>query len=113
MEEEKPINLQTGEVRQFSEADIWDALRECYDPEIPVNIVDLGLVYDVETKEGVVYVTMTLTAPGCGLAPAIADDVQTRILQIKGVKDAHVDIVFSPMWNPSMMSEAARRTLGM
>ncbi len=113
MDEQKPINLQTGEVREFSETDVWEALHECYDPEIPVNIVDLGLVYDVELKDGVVYVTMTLTAPGCGMAPAIADDVTMRILQIKGVKDAHVDIVFTPMWNPGMMSEAAKRTLGM
>ncbi|MGD0339418.1 MAG: iron-sulfur cluster assembly protein [Bacteroidota bacterium] len=108
----KPINLETGEIRQFSEEDVWNALRECYDPEIPVNIVDLGLVYDVEINGSSIAVTMTLTAPGCGMAPVIAEDVKMRLVQIQGVKEAKVNVVFTPIWNQSMMSEAARRTLG-
>ena len=112
MEESKPINLETGEIKQFSVEDVWNALRECYDPEIPVNIVDLGLVYDVEINNASVAIMMTLTAPGCGMAPIIADDVKMRLLQVPGIKEANVNIVFTPLWNPSMMSEAARRTLG-
>ncbi len=108
----KPINLETGEIKHFSEEDVWNALRECYDPEIPVNIVDLGLVYDVEIDGSSIAVTMTLTAPGCGMASVIAEDVKMRLVQIQGVKDAKVNVVFTPIWNPSMMSEAARRTLG-
>ena len=113
MENPKPINLTTGNVQQFSEDDVWTALRECYDPEIPVNIVDLGLVYDVAIEADSILITMTLTAPGCGMAPIIADDVKMRLLQIPGIKEAKVNVVFTPPWNPSMMSEAAKRTLGM
>jgi metal-sulfur cluster biosynthetic enzyme len=113
MEDSKPINLETGNIMQFVEEDVWNALRECYDPEIPVNIVDLGLVYDVAIDNNSVTITMTLTAPGCGMAPIIADDVKMRLMQIPGIKEAKVNIVFSPMWNQGMMSEAARRTLGM
>jgi metal-sulfur cluster biosynthetic enzyme len=113
MENTKPINTETGMIQQFTEEDVWNALRECYDPEIPVNIVDLGLVYDVTIDNTSVSVTMTLTAPGCGMAPIIADDVKMRLSQVQGVSEAKVNIVFSPTWNTSMMSEAARRTLGM
>lgn len=113
MEESKPINLETGEIRQFTEEEVWNALRECYDPEIPVNIVDLGLVYDLEVNKDSVVVIMTLTAPGCGMAPIIAEDVKQRLQQVPGIKEVSVNVVFSPIWNPSMMSEAARRTLGM
>ena len=111
--EEKPINLETGVVRQFTEDDVWNALRECYDPEIPVNIVDLGLVYNLDITESHVLVQMTLTAPGCGLGPVISNDVRMRLLQIPGLTDAVVEIVWSPMWNPAMMSEEAHRMLGM
>ncbi len=100
------------------EKKVWDQLKQCYDPEIPVNIVDLGLVYDcklVEKPEGgtKVEVKMTLTAPGCGMGPAIAHDAQSKILTIDGVDEAQVDLVWDPPWNQGMISEAGRMKLGM
>jgi probable FeS assembly SUF system protein SufT len=97
---------------------VWDQLRQCYDPEIPVNIVDLGLVYDcslVQKPEGgtKVEVKMTLTAPGCGMGPAIAHDAQSKILSIDGVEEADVQLVWDPPWNQNMISEAGRMKLGM
>jgi probable FeS assembly SUF system protein SufT len=104
--------------RSVTDEHVWDALRQCYDPEIPVNIVDLGLVYEVKVEEEIpeeanVYVQMTLTAPGCGMGPMIAADVKRRVQQIPGVSNVLVDLVFDPMWNPDMMSEAAKLTLNM
>src|SRR5512138_1159464 len=100
----------------FDEAKVWDALREVYDPEIPSNIVELGLVYLVasEPVEGgrKVVVRMTLTAPGCGIGPVLVEDVRSRVLGVPGVKEADVDLVFDPPWDPSRMSEAARLQLG-
>ncbi len=95
---------------------VWEALKECYDPEIPVNIVELGLVYELRVEEEVageanVYIRMTLTAPGCGLGPMIAADVKRRVTQIPGVKNVLVELVFDPIWNTSMMSEAAKLML--
>jgi probable FeS assembly SUF system protein SufT len=97
---------------------VWEQLKQCYDPEIPVNIVDLGLVYDcklIEKPEGgtKVQVKMTLTAPGCGMGPAIAHDAQSKILSIDGVDEAQVDLVWDPPWNQNMISEAGRMKLGM
>lgn len=97
---------------------VWDALKTCYDPEIPVNIVDLGLVYLCELNEvdpGVkdVNIKMTLTAPGCGMGPVLASDVKMKIEQLPGVRNANVEVVFDPVWDRSMMSEAARLQLGM
>jgi len=97
---------------------VWNQLKQCYDPEIPVNIVDLGLVYDcklIERPEGgtKVEVKMTLTAPGCGMGPAIAHDAQSKILSIDGVDEAQVDLVWDPPWNQNMISEAGRMKLGM
>lgn len=97
---------------------VWDQLRQCYDPEIPVNIVDLGLVYDcrlINKPEGgaKVEVKMTLTAPGCGMGPAIAHDAQSKILSIDGVDEADVQLVWDPPWNQNMISEAGRMKLGM
>src|SRR6188472_1533876 len=97
---------------------VWEQLRQCYDPEIPVNIVDLGLVYDcqlIEKAEGgiKVEVKMTLTAPGCGMGPAIAHDAQSKILSIDGVEEADVQLVWDPPWNQNMISEAGRMKLGM
>lgn len=91
---------------------VYEALHECYDPEIPVNIVDLGLVYDVEVNDEHVAVKMTLTAPGCGMGPMIANNARQRILALDGVAEATVDLVWDPPWNPSMISEAARQKLG-
>ena len=96
---------------------VWDQLKTCFDPEIPVNIVDLGLVYlcELEDADGGknVKVKMTLTAPGCGMGPVLAHDVKSKIESIPGVKTADVEVVFDPVWDRSMMSEAAKLQLGM
>lgn len=93
---------------------VYEVLQTCYDPEIPVNIVDLGLVYDVEINDDKVAVKMTLTAPGCGMGGIIASQAQQRILSsLPDVKEATVDLVWDPPWDPSMMSEEARQRLGM
>jgi len=101
-----------------TEQQVWEALKNCYDPEIPVNIVDLGLVYNVVVEETIpgeagVYIRMTLTAPGCGMGPMIAADVKRRVQQVPGVTNVFVELVFEPIWNPDMMSEAAKLTLNM
>jgi probable FeS assembly SUF system protein SufT len=98
--------------------EIWDQLKTCYDPEIPVNIVDLGLVYDCKVTpipEGgnKVEVKMTLTAPGCGMGGVIASDAEQKIRLVPGVTDVSVEIVWDPMWNQSMMTDAARLQLGL
>src|SRR5437868_4398465 len=103
---------------EASEADVWNQLKQCFDPEIPVNIVDLGLVYDCRlTKKDdggtKVEVKMTLTAPGCGMGPAIAHDAQSKILSIDGVDEADVQLVWDPPRNQNMISEAGRMNLGM
>jgi probable FeS assembly SUF system protein SufT len=97
---------------------VWDALKTCYDPEIPVNIVDLGLVYLCELNEAEgggkkVKIKMTLTAPGCGMGPVLASDVRSKLVALPSVKDADIEVVFDPVWDRSMMSEAARLQLGM
>jgi len=98
---------------------VWDQLKTCYDPEIPVNIVDLGLVYLCDVKprdEGVGYdvkIKMTLTAPGCGMGPVLAADVKHKVETLPDVKDADVEVVFDPVWDRSMMSDAAKLQLGM
>jgi probable FeS assembly SUF system protein SufT len=104
----------TGEV---NETQVWDQLKTVYDPEIPVNIVDLGLVYSMEIKKEEkghrVDVKMTLTAPGCGMGPTIAADAREKVLQVAGVLEADVQLVWDPPWNPGMISEAGRMKLGM
>ena len=99
-------------------AAIWDQLRKVFDPEIPVNIVDLGLVYSMDVgklDEGgfKVDVAMTLTAPGCGMGPAIAEDAKGKILLVPGVSDADVRITWEPPWNQSMISEEGKMKLGL
>lgn len=91
---------------------VMEALKQVYDPEIPVNIVDLGLIYGVDIKDDVVNLSMTLTTPGCGMGNFIAMDAKGRIEEIEGVKEAIVDITFDPPWEPSRMSEDAVRMLG-
>ena len=95
----------------------WEQLRSCYDPEIPVNIVDLGLVYKCETEpvEGgeKVKVEFTLTAPGCGMGDFLRQDVEQKLLALPGVKEAEVQVVLDPAWDQSMMSDAARLQLGL
>lgn len=93
---------------------VLEALKECYDPEIPVNVVDLGLIYGVEVMpEEKVQVTMTLTMPGCGMARQIALQVKERTLRVPGVTGATVTVVWEPPWDPSRMSPAARQKLGL
>ncbi len=96
---------------------VWDAMKTCYDPEIPVNIVELGLVYEnkVEPVDGgyKVDIKFTLTAPGCGMGPILQTEVNGKVLAIPGVKTANVEVVFEPQWTQSMMSEAAKLQLGM
>ncbi len=100
----------------FDEQRLWEALGTVYDPEIPASIVELGLVYGMTTEpvDGghKVHVQMTLTAPGCGIGPVLVDDVRRKLLGTPGVKDAEVELVFDPPWDPSRMSEAARLQLG-
>ena len=92
--------------------EIKEALRYVYDPEIPVNVLDLGLIYDIQVNEGQVYVKMTLTAPGCGMGPYIAQNAEWRIAEIDGVGDIEVDMVFDPPWNPEMITEDGKKLLG-
>lgn len=104
-----------GELREET---IWDQLKSCYDPEIPVNIVDLGLIYGctiVPLAQGGnrVEISMTLTAPGCGMGQVLKDDIERKLLGLPGVAEANVDLVFDPPWDPSKMTEAARLELGM
>ena len=100
------------------EAEVWGQLKNVYDPEIPVNIVDLGLVYDcrvVDTEDGKkrAEVKMTLTAPGCGMGPTIAADAQSRIMTIEDMDDAAVELVWEPPWNQNMISIEGKMKLGM
>jgi probable FeS assembly SUF system protein SufT len=105
-------------VDAFSEQAVWDALKTCFDPEIPVNIVDLGLVYDLNvenTPNGKhrVEVKMTLTAPGCGMGPVIAEDARQKIATLPNVEEAKVHIVWDPVWTPQMISAEGRKILGL
>jgi probable FeS assembly SUF system protein SufT len=100
------------------EKQVWDLLKTCYDPEIPVNIVDLGLIYDCAIEplgenEYKVSVKMTLTAPGCGMGPVLQQDVQNKLLGIDPVQDVQVELVWDPPWNQGMLTEAARLQLGL
>jgi len=102
----------------FSEQAIWAVLKTCFDPEIPVNIVDLGLVYDLAVEKSptgghVVDVKMTLTAPGCGMGPVIAEDARQKIAALPTVEAAKVHIVWDPVWAPQMISEQGRKILGL
>lgn len=96
---------------------IWSQLKTVFDPEIPVNVVDLGLIYDCKVEDNdakkSVLVRMTLTAPGCGMGPAIAADARSRLLALDGIDDAEVELVWDPPWNQSMISEEGRMKLGL
>jgi len=113
--ESKTTNTQAGPV---DEQQVWETLRTCFDPEIPVNIVDLGLVYDLHIEKlpsgfSRVDVKMTLTAPGCGMGATIAGDAQQKLLYLDGVEEANVEIVWDPPWHQSMITEQGRRILGL
>lgn len=103
---------------EFSEQAVWDVLKSCFDPEIPVNIVDLGLVYDLASEKTPsggysVEVKMTLTAPGCGMGPIIAEDARQKIAALPQVESAKVHIVWDPVWTPQMISTEGRQVLGL
>jgi probable FeS assembly SUF system protein SufT len=109
-----PPNASDADVRELA----WQQMKTCYDPEIPINVVDLGLVYSCEVLtadngDRVVDVKMTLTAPGCGMGDVLVQDVKAKVEIIPTVKRADVELVFDPPWSQSMMSEAARLQTGM
>jgi len=123
--EEKPgaaaaadVTAAPGDGKPPAEPLLWDALKTVFDPEIPVNIVDLGLIYSLDIKElgenrfGV-DVKMTLTAPGCGMGPAIAEDARARIAAVPGVSEAKVEILWDPPWSQERISEAGKMQLGL
>ena len=116
---EKKTGTATGPVTQEQiEKEIWNQLRTCYDPEIPVNVVDLGLIYDchiepIATNSYRVGVKMTLTAPGCGMGPVLQQDVQNKLLSLEAVDDVSVELVWDPPWNQGMLTEAAKLQLGL
>ncbi len=113
-----PLELAEGAGDDEVEKLVWQQLRTCFDPEIPIDIVELGLVYDCELEKldddrRKVNVRMTLTAPGCGMGEVLVDDVRTKIEMIPTVSEADVELVFDPPWNHAMMSEAAKLETGM
>jgi probable FeS assembly SUF system protein SufT len=114
----RPVETAASAPGDTDEKTVWDTLRTCFDPEIPVNIVDLGLVYDLQLAKlpggnTRVDVKMTLTAPGCGMGPAIAGDAQVKLLSLPGVEDARVEIVWEPQWHHSMITPEGRKILGL
>ncbi len=98
---------------QFSVEEVYDTLKTVYDPEIPVNVVDLGLIYDVQVNDSDVYVQMTLTFPGCGMGPYIAQQAEWAINDIEGVGEVEIELVFDPPWSPDLISEEAKAQLGL
>ncbi len=112
--DENDINSFQGNV----EEKVWESLKTCFDPEIPVNIVDLGLVYEcnfsaLEDQSQRVDIKMTLTAPGCGMGPVLVTDIEQKLRQINEISEVKVDLVFDPPWERSMMSDVAKLQLGM
>ena len=111
-------SFDTPEDGSVNEDQVWEALRECYDPEIPVNIVELGLIYNCDVvidDEGknLVKITMTLTAPACGMGPSIVADVERKLDQVPNVDRVTIDLVFDPPWNNEMLTDEAKLELGM
>jgi probable FeS assembly SUF system protein SufT len=115
----RPAAAPAGPLTQDQlEKQVWESLKSCYDPEIPVNIVDLGLIYDchltpVGENNYKADVKMTLTAPGCGMGPVLAQDVQNKLISLEPIDEANVELVWDPPWNQSMMTEAAKLQLGL
>lgn len=108
-----PVTHSSDPSQPLSEDLVFQALRKCRDPEIPVNIVDLGLIYDVRIADDLVNVKMTLTTQGCGMGGYISQEAEEQIRSLPGVREAKVEIVWDPPWDPSMISEAGRKTLGL
>jgi len=110
---------QASDNEPFSEEQVWNAMKTCFDPEIPVNVVDLGLIYDLQASPSAsaeeqhdLKIKMTLTAQGCGMGPVIADEVKKSVEALSTVSEAQVDIVWDPPWTPHMISDEGRKTLG-
>ena len=101
------------ETQELTQEQVVEALRDVFDPEIPVNVWDLGLIYDIAVTKGNVYVQMTLTAPGCGMGPYIAQQAEWRIAEVEGVEDVEVEMVFDPPWNPELITEEGKKLLGL
>ena len=118
-QEEKEIKNEHIDITKIiDDKYVWEQLKTCYDPEIPVNIVDLGLIYDLKLdffkeKGTAVDIKMTLTAPGCGMGPAIAEDAKNKVLQLPGVFDVNIHLVWDPQWDRDMMTEEAKLQLGL
>ncbi len=110
---EEPTTTPAAPAAALNEQQVWEQLRNCYDPEIPLNIVDLGLIYDVGLNGPVVDIKMTLTAPGCHMGGQIAADVQSKLLALEQVEEANVELVWDPPWHQSMISAAGRKKLGL
>ena len=94
-----------------TEEQVIEVLKTCYDPEIPLNLYDLGLIYKIDIQDHKVFLTMTLTAPGCPIAGTIGPDIENRLLEIDGVYDSFVDIVWDPQWTPEMLKPEAKEHL--
>ncbi len=114
----KPPEVPDNASNEEIEAVIWQQLRTCFDPEIPINIVDLGLIYECRVEQmapghRAVFIRMTLTAPGCGMGDILAEDVREKVSIIPTIDSAEVELVFDPPWNQSMMSEEARLEAGL
>jgi metal-sulfur cluster biosynthetic enzyme len=105
--------MEMANLKTVTKDDVLEALRDVYDPEIPVNIVDLGLVYEVEVADADVEVQMTLTFAGCGMGPYIAQQAEWRLAEVEGIEDINVDLVFDPPWTPDMITEEGKRLLGL
>lgn len=101
------------ETATLTQDTVLEALKDVYDPEIPVNVVDLGLVYDCNVEDGDVSVKMTLTFAGCGMGPYIAQQAEWRIAEMEGVEDVEVEMVYEPPWSPDMISEDGKSQLGL
>ncbi len=111
----EPIKIKEGAT---VEEQVWEHLKTVFDPEIPINVVELGLIYEckispLDNGEHTIAIKMTLTAPGCGMGQVIADDVKRRLETIKKVKEVNVELTFDPPWDRSMMSDAAKLQLGL
>ena len=102
-----------AETATLTQDTVLEALKDVYDPEIPVNVVDLGLVYDCSVDDGDVFVKMTLTFAGCGMGPYIAQQAEWRIAEMDGVEDVEVEMVYEPPWSPDMISEDGKSQLGL
>ncbi len=117
----KTVELEEFEIPadgSINEDNVWAALRQCYDPEIPVNIVDLGLIYKCETvktavEQQEVHIDMTLTAPGCGMGPSMIADVERKVAQVPNVDKVLIELVFDPPWNNDRLSDEAKLELGL